>query len=180
MRIHSQLLLLIASLFFIGIACEENPGGPEEPPAPPEPLVLEGYYIGTSDYEEYTFRTEYFHIPSMTFRDTFYVITDTAYMSDPDTITVRKVDGDTLYYVDWQHANKLYPFLMGPDSRYSEEDLLRGPGMYQDYDVDLEFSMYGFGTDSLKVNYLFKNKFELEVMADKELSFRTLVREPLD
>ncbi|MEL6252841.1 MAG: hypothetical protein AAFR87_12575 [Bacteroidota bacterium] len=179
MRKYYQYLLLLSAGLLICFACEENPTEPD-PPTPPEPLVLEGYYIGTSDYEEYTYRTEYFHVPSMTFRDTFFVLIDTAYMSDPDTITVRKVDGDTLYYVDWQHADKLYPFLMGPLSRYSEEDLLRGPGMYQDYDVDLRFSMHGFGTDSLEVNYLFEHKFELEVMADKELSFRTLRKEPLD
>lgn len=95
------LVLLILACFH---ACEE-PVEPQDPIPPPSPLPnYEGYYIGKSQVSDFR-EIQVFWEDTVTQRimDSMFVYKDTSYMR-VDTIEVRKVEGDTVYMVNWKGA----------------------------------------------------------------------------
>ncbi|MDW3651374.1 MAG: hypothetical protein R8P61_30125 [Bacteroidia bacterium] len=172
--IKSLLLLGILALCF---ACEEST---TEPPSPPEPLVLEAYYVGKTERTEKSYVTSYFDFDRMETVDTFYITVDTTFIKDPDTIAVRKLLVDTLYSIDWRLGQDLARFSFEPTSVYTESFLIRGWGESFEYDEKYDYSIYGFGTDSLTFDFYFKNIFTVETMREIEQSFETIRKEPID
>lgn len=176
----TRISLIFLSILFAYSACEETPP-PAPIPEPPPKVIFEGYHIGTSAKREYRYVTSYIHVPSMTIRDTFYVKVDTELYSFTDTIEVKKIEGDTLFTVDWYGARDFGIFPPRPDDLFTAEQLRFGLADYQDYDVDLRFSMYGFDTvDTLHASYLFKSKFQTAVMSDVQIDFTFERKEPVD
>ena len=177
MRTIFQLPTFILAFLILGIACEESP---DTPPEPPEPLVVEGYYIGKTERTEKTYVTSYFDFDRMETIDTFYITVDTSFIKDPDTITVRKLLIDTLYGIEWKLGQDLERFSFEPTSVYTESFLLGGWGESFEYDEKYDYNISGFGTDSLSFDFYFKNIFTVETMREIEQTFETIRKEPID
>lgn len=177
----SLFLLLICSLH---TACEE----PSAPPNPSPPLPnYEGYYIGTSNINDYRQTVVFYQDPAtMNILDSVQVYVDTSFMF-VDTIEVRKVEGDTTYLVDWRgsRANNLIytsdepPY--GFDTKYSFQVLGSGIRGEDDFGLSMNYMTTGFGTeDSLSSSYHFEDLDSFDDYRVITLNFKATRRDPLD